>query len=85
MVLLFLSNSCLGVWNVSDVSLAAIQYLNSCYVSGREERERQFVQRCMCELASAGADLGQSDESSLLRIQRGLVLLKTHLQTYRKR
>ncbi|KAF0306991.1 Ubiquitin carboxyl-terminal hydrolase 34 [Amphibalanus amphitrite] len=71
--------------NNTDVSLAAIQYLNSCYVSGREERERRFVERCMCELASAGADLGQSDESSLLRIQRGLVLLKTHLQTYRKR
>jgi ubiquitin carboxyl-terminal hydrolase 34 len=65
--------------------MAAIQYLNSYYVGRQLDHESEFVSQCMAHLAAATADLAESEESSLLCIQRALLLLKTHLETFRKR
>ncbi|XP_034239169.1 ubiquitin carboxyl-terminal hydrolase puf isoform X4 [Thrips palmi] len=71
--------------NNTDVSMAAIQYLN-CYYMGRQlEQECEFVSQCMAHLVAATADLATAEEASLLCIQRALLLLKTHLETFRKR
>ncbi|XP_063231242.1 ubiquitin carboxyl-terminal hydrolase 34 isoform X2 [Bacillus rossius redtenbacheri] len=71
--------------NNTDVSMAAIQYLNSYYVGHQLDHEAEFVSQCMAHLAAASADLEKSEESSLLCIQRALLLLKTHLETFRRR
>lgn len=75
----------LCVCSVTDVSMTAIQYLNSYYVGRQLDHESEFVSQCMAHLAAATADLAESEESSLLCIQRALLLLKTHLETFRKR
>ncbi|XP_071450552.1 ubiquitin carboxyl-terminal hydrolase 34 [Hetaerina americana] len=71
----------------TDVSISAIQYLNAYYVGHRLEHEREFVTQCMAHLAAASADLEKhvNEEASLLCIQRALLLLRTHLETFRKR
>ncbi|XP_068081544.1 ubiquitin carboxyl-terminal hydrolase puf [Anabrus simplex] len=71
--------------NNTDVSMAAIQYLNSYYVGRQLDHESEFVSQCMAHLAAASKDLVVSEESSLLCIQRALLLLKTHLETFRRR
>ncbi|XP_064621669.1 ubiquitin carboxyl-terminal hydrolase 34-like isoform X2 [Lineus longissimus] len=63
----------------SEVSMSAIQYLNAYYINygnGSLGKEEEFIQRCMDSL---------SPDSSLLVIQRDLVLLKNHLESFRKR
>ncbi|XP_033107296.1 ubiquitin carboxyl-terminal hydrolase 34-like [Anneissia japonica] len=72
----------------TDVSISAIQYLNTYYINagnGTLEKEEEFIQLCMESLASASAKLKDSQESSLLVLQRGLILLKTHLEAFKKR
>ncbi|XP_049955909.1 ubiquitin carboxyl-terminal hydrolase 34 [Schistocerca serialis cubense] len=69
----------------TDVSMAAIQYLNSYYVGRQLDHESEFVSQCMAHLGVATADLEVAEESSLLCIQRALLLLKTHLETFRRR
>lgn len=71
--------------NNTDVSMAAIQYLNSYYVGRQLDHELEFVSQCMGHLAAASKDLTNAEESSLLCIQRALLLLKTHLETFRRR
>lgn len=71
--------------NNTDVSMAAIQYLNSYYMGRQLEQECEFVSQCMAHLVAATTDLKTSEEASLLCIQRALLLLKTHLETFRKR
>ena len=62
----------------ADVSMTAIQYLNSYYVGRQLDHESEFVSQCMAHLAAATVDLVDAEESSLLCIQRALLLLKTH-------
>nr|XP_054759305.1 ubiquitin carboxyl-terminal hydrolase 34-like [Lytechinus pictus] len=72
----------------TDVSLSAIQYINSYYINagnGTLEKEEEFIERCMESLSQASADLDSSLDASLLVLQRGLILLKTHLEAFRKR
>ncbi|XP_039283222.1 ubiquitin carboxyl-terminal hydrolase 34 isoform X3 [Nilaparvata lugens] len=71
--------------NNTDVSMAAIQYLNSYYMGRQLEQESEFVSQCMGHLADATHDLATNEEASLLCIQRALLLLKTHLETFKKR
>ncbi|XP_052133303.1 ubiquitin carboxyl-terminal hydrolase puf isoform X2 [Frankliniella occidentalis] len=71
--------------NNTDVSMAAIQYLNSYYMGRQLEQECEFVSQCMAHLVAATTDLALAEEASLLCIQRALLLLKTHLETFRKR
>ncbi|CAG2063150.1 unnamed protein product, partial [Timema podura] len=58
--------------NNTDVSMAAIQYLNSYYIGRQLDHEPEFVSQCMAHLAAASADLDKAEESSLLCIQRAL-------------
>lgn len=70
----------------SDVSMAAIQYLNNYYMVSRQlSREEEFINNCMSHLSEATSDLRSNEESSLQCIQRALLLLMTHLGTFRKR
>lgn len=69
----------------TDVSMAAIQYLNGYYMSRQLTQETEFVSQCMTHLAAASADLENSEEASLRCIQRALLLLRTHLEAFRKR
>ncbi|KAM3962482.1 LOW QUALITY PROTEIN: ubiquitinyl hydrolase 1 puf [Aphomia sociella] len=106
--------------NSTDVSMGAIQYLNSYYMGQQLQQEDDFVSKCMFHLSSAAERLiskEQDDESSLTSdknseqeskqiektsdkqniyehmteeaalqcIQRALLLLKTHLDTFKRR
>ncbi|XP_078001097.1 ubiquitin carboxyl-terminal hydrolase 34-like isoform X2 [Glandiceps talaboti] len=72
----------------TDVSMSAVQYINSFYIeagNGTLEKEEEFIHRCMDSLVNASEDLEAAEDSCLRIIQRGLLLLKTHLETFRKR
>ena len=65
----------------TDVSMKAIQILNTVYFSKGEE----FLTTCMRSLEIAAQDLKSGKDEILLRIQRALLLLKTYLETFRKK
>lgn len=72
----------------TDVSMAAIQYLNNYYINvhhGTLEKEEEFIERCMGSLISASQDIKESEENNLMVIQRALLLLKTHIEAFRRR
>ena len=68
----------------TDVSMKAIQILNSAYFISQGQ---EFVITCMRSLRSAYDDLAdeQRQDELLIRIQRALLLLKTYLETFRKK
>ncbi|XP_052272263.1 ubiquitin carboxyl-terminal hydrolase 34-like isoform X3 [Dreissena polymorpha] len=71
-----------------DVSMTAIQYLNAYYIgygTGMLEKEEEFVCRCMNNLVLATDTILQDPETSLMVIQRGLVLMKNHLDLFKRR
>lgn len=96
-----------------DVSMGAIQYLNSYYMSQHLQQEEDFLSKCMSHLSAAAEDLKpttsikeevsnldsslgstsskvnfgdfSTEEASLQCIQRALLLLKTHLDTFKRR
>lgn len=65
--------------------MSAIQYINQYYMSRQLENEGEFISECMSYLSSASKELAAAEESSLLCIQRALLLLKTHLETFKRR
>lgn len=69
----------------TEVSMAAIQYLNGYYMSRQLTQEIEFVSQCMTHLTAASADLENNEEASLRCIQRALLLLRTHLEAFKKR
>ncbi|KAL4238015.1 Ubiquitin carboxyl-terminal hydrolase 34 [Mactra antiquata] len=72
----------------TDVSISATEYVNSYYISfgnGLLEKEEEFVQKCMDSLVRAADNVQEDPETNLMIIQRGLVLLKNHLELFRKR
>ncbi|CAH1163705.1 unnamed protein product [Phaedon cochleariae] len=72
----------------TEVSMAAIQYINSYYMGHNLQFEGQFVWQCMTHLKAASEDLTSSigtEEAPLLCIQRALLLMKTHIETFRRR
>ncbi|XP_066257421.1 ubiquitin carboxyl-terminal hydrolase puf [Euwallacea similis] len=74
--------------NNTDVSMAAIGYLNSYYMGQNLQYESQFVSQCMTNLQASSDDLQLSspgEEAALLCIQRALLLMKAHIETFRKR
>ncbi|XP_049877741.1 ubiquitin carboxyl-terminal hydrolase puf [Pectinophora gossypiella] len=104
--------------NSTDVSMGAIQYLNSYYMGQQLQQEDDFVSKCMFHLSSAAerliskeqdndTSMSQSmsedgkveektpdkkniyehmtEEAALQCIQRALLLLKTHLDTFKRR
>ena len=59
--------------------MTAIQYINDYYIKvslKHFDKEEEFVNRCMENLNEASASLNLNQDSSLLVIQRGLLLLK---------
>lgn len=102
--------------NFTDVSMGAIQYLNSYYMGQQLQQEDDFVSKCMFHLSSAAERLiskeqdaessikknvpeeekekvvdklniyeHMTEEAALQCIQRALLLLKTHLDTFKRR
>ncbi|CAH0550563.1 unnamed protein product [Brassicogethes aeneus] len=75
--------------NNTDVSITAIQYINSYYMGQNLQNEGQFVAQCMTHLKAASEDLTSAvpgtEEAYLLCIQRALLLMKTHIETFRRR
>ncbi|MGH0137144.1 UNVERIFIED_CONTAM: hypothetical protein FKN15_017490 [Acipenser sinensis] len=71
----------------ADVSRAAIQYINSYYINGKTglEKEQEFISKCMESLMMASGNLEKDPQSSLTIIERGLLMLKTHLEAFRRR
>nr|XP_042908715.1 ubiquitin carboxyl-terminal hydrolase 34 [Parasteatoda tepidariorum] len=72
----------------TDVSMAAIQYLNNYYINvhhGTLEREEEFIQHCMDNLMKASEQTKEAEDSNLMIIQRALLLLKTHIEAFRRR
>lgn len=70
--------------------MTAIHYLNDFYMSPHLEKEDEFIDRCMTNLVESANELtadnkNDEEELLLLRIQRGLLLLKTHIEAFRKR
>ncbi|XP_075147597.1 ubiquitinyl hydrolase 1 puf [Haematobia irritans] len=73
--------------HTSEVSLAAIQYINMYYMGQQLRLEKEFVSQCMEHLVQAANALecNNEDENALMCVQRGLMLLNTHLDTFRRR
>ncbi|CAD6995071.1 unnamed protein product [Ceratitis capitata] len=71
----------------TEVSLAAIQYINMYYMGQQLRLEKEFVSQCMDHLVQATITLesNNEDENALMCVQRGLMLLNTHLETFRRR
>ena len=72
----------------TDVSITAIQFLNNYYINygnGLLEKEEEFIWRCMDSLLTASQNVEENPDMNLLVIQRGLILLKNHLEGFRKR
>ncbi|XP_036323922.1 ubiquitin carboxyl-terminal hydrolase puf isoform X1 [Rhagoletis pomonella] len=70
----------------TEVSLAAIQYINMYYMGQQLRLEKEFVSQCMDNLVQATNALeSNEDENALMCVQRGLMLLNTHLETFRRR
>lgn len=83
------------LWNIAlkavntDVSMAAIRNLNNYYVHLQSaktlDKEEEFIKQCMDYLTGSSRSLVEDEEKHLTVIQRALVLLKTHLETFRCR
>lgn len=83
------------LWNIAlkavntDVSMAAIRNLNNYYVHLQSaktlDKEEEFIKQCMDYLTGSSRALREDEEKHLTVIQRALVLLKTHLETFRCR
>ncbi|KAG8184718.1 hypothetical protein JTE90_019322 [Oedothorax gibbosus] len=72
----------------TDVSMAAIQYLNNYYINvhhGTLEKEEEFIEQCMESLMKASDKSQETEENNLMIIQRALLLLKTHIEAFRRR
>jgi ubiquitin carboxyl-terminal hydrolase 34 len=73
--------------NDTEVSLAAIQYINTYYMEHQLKNEHEFVFQCMNYLSQAAEGLNspEIEEKSIMCVQRALMLLNTHLETFRRR
>lgn len=73
--------------NDTEVSMAAIQYINTYYMEHQLKNEKEFVAQCMNYLTQAAEGLNSPDieEQSIMCVQRALMLLNTHLETFRRR
>lgn len=66
--------------------MAAIQYINNYYMMNLQlDKEDKFISECVSNLSVAADTLNDREESSLLCIQRALLLLKTHLETFKRK
>ena len=73
-----------------EVGISAIQFLNNHYIHSPDagasvENETRFVELCMGYLDEALGALGERREMSLATIERGLLLLRNHLDAFQRR
>ncbi|EDO36755.1 predicted protein, partial [Nematostella vectensis] len=80
------------VWNIAiqakstEVSMAAMKYLNSLYINGDLQYEDEFISRCIDSIKAAASSLSQENQDDNLQImERGICLLKTHIETFKRR
>lgn len=73
--------------NDTEVSMAAIQYINTYYMENQLKNEKEFVAQCMSYLTQAAEGLNspEIEEKSIMCVQRALMLLNTHLETFQRR
>lgn len=73
--------------NDTEVSMAAINYINTFYMEHQLKNEAEFVKQCMNYLTQAAEGLHNPDlqDNSIMCVQRALMLLNTHLETFRRR
>jgi ubiquitin carboxyl-terminal hydrolase 34 len=73
--------------NETEVSMAAINYINTFYMEHQLKNEAEFVKQCMNYLTLAAEGLHNPDlqDNSIMCVQRALMLLNTHLETFRRR
>lgn len=73
--------------NDTEVSMAAIQYINTYYMEHQLKNEDEFVFQCMNYLTQAAEGLNSPaiEDQSIMCVQRALMLLNTHLETFRRR
>lgn len=72
----------------TEVSVSAIHFLNSHYVQSEhiaQKQEEEFINRCMFYLNEACLGIENDTEASLMVLQRGLLLLKNHLDLFMRR
>lgn len=73
----------------TDVSMTAIQYINTYYLGQQLKLEDEFIMQCMNHLTLAVNDLTGGDEhlmeGALMCIQRALMLLSSHLEAFRRK
>ncbi|KAG1678108.1 Ubiquitin carboxyl-terminal hydrolase 34 [Nymphon striatum] len=72
----------------TDVSMTAMHFLNNYYISvdhGNLSKEEEFINQCMESLCSALKNISKAEELNLTIIQRGLLLLRTHLEAFKRR
>lgn len=78
-------------WKPVSESMQAVECigvnLELVCVSGKTglEKEQEFISKCMESLMMASANLEKDPHSSLTIIERGLLMLKTHLEAFRRR
>ncbi|XP_048585971.1 ubiquitin carboxyl-terminal hydrolase 34 isoform X2 [Nematostella vectensis] len=83
------------VWNIAiqakstEVSMSAMKYLNSLYINadgGSLQYEDEFISRCIDSIKAAASSLSQENQDDNLQImERGICLLKTHIETFKRR
>lgn len=73
--------------NDTEVSMAAINYINTFYMEHQLKNEAEFVKQCMNYLTQAADGLHNPElqDNSIMCVQRALMLLNTHLETFRRR
>ena len=73
--------------NDTEVSMAAINYINTFYMEHQLKNEAEFVKQCMNYLTQASENLHKPElqDNSIMCVQRALMLLNTHLETFRRR
>lgn len=75
---------------INDVSMSAIKHLNNYYINlinntNSFEREEEFIQQCVAHLKDASIYLPIDCDKSLAIIERAVIFIKTHLESFHGR
>ncbi|MEQ2216409.1 Ubiquitin carboxyl-terminal hydrolase 34 [Xenoophorus captivus] len=69
--------------NLARLATSTLDNASSCETG--LEKEQEFIRKCIESLLMASANLEKEAHSSLTSIERGLLMLKTHLEAFRRR
>ncbi|MEQ2172900.1 Ubiquitin carboxyl-terminal hydrolase 34, partial [Goodea atripinnis] len=74
--------------NLARLATSTLDNASSCEVhtllTDGLEKEQEFIRKCIESLLMASANLEKEAHSSLTSIERGLLMLKTHLEAFRR-